>query len=70
MLRDDTLKLMDRLKLRGMASVYDEVLATGRKARLIPEKIILELLNAEAAERHLRSIRWATKADEFCGRKR
>lgn len=58
MLRDDTLTLMDRLKLRGMSSVYDEVLATGRKARVIPEKIILELLNAEAAERHLRSIRY------------
>jgi len=58
MLRDDTLKLMGSLKLRGMASVYDEVMATGRKAHVIPEKIIIELLNAEAAERHLRSIRY------------
>jgi DNA replication protein DnaC len=58
MLRDDALELMNTLKLRGMASVYDEVMVTGRKARVIPEKIIIELLKAEAAERHLRSIRY------------
>lgn len=58
MLRDNALELMNTLKLRGMASVYDEVMVTGRKARVIPEKIIIELLKAEAAERHLRSIRY------------
>jgi DNA replication protein DnaC len=58
MLRDDALELMNTLKLRGMASVYDEVMVTGRKARVLPEKIIIELLKAEAAERHLRSIRY------------
>ncbi len=58
MLRDETLELMNTLKLRGMAAVYDEVMVTGRKARVIPEKIIIELLKAEAAERHLRSIRY------------
>jgi DNA replication protein DnaC len=58
MMRDNALELMNRLKLRGMASVYDEVMATGRKARVIPEKIVIELLKAEAAERHLRSIRY------------
>lgn len=58
MLRDDALNLMSTLKLRGMSSVYDEVMTTGRKARMIPEKVIIELLKAEAAERHLRSIRY------------
>ena len=56
MLRVNALDLMSKLKLRGMASVYDEVMVTGRKGRVIPEKIIIELLKAEAAERHLRSI--------------
>ncbi len=58
MLRNDILELMEKLKLRGMQSVYDEVLSNGRKSRSTPEKIILEMLKAEAAERHTRSIRY------------
>lgn len=58
MLRNEILSLMGTLKLRGMQEVYDEVLASGRKQRAIPEKIILELLKAETAERGLRSIRY------------
>ncbi|MEW5938011.1 MAG: ATP-binding protein, partial [Candidatus Thermoplasmatota archaeon] len=58
MLRSDVLALMEALKLRGMQEVYDEVLATGRKQRAIPEKVIFELLKAEMAERRFRSIRY------------
>ena len=58
MLRNDILELMRKLKLRGMQSVYDEVLSNGRKNKSTPEKIILEMLKAEAAERHIRSIRY------------
>ena len=58
MLRNEVLALMEALKLRGMQEVYDEVLASGRKQRAIPEKVILELLKAETAERRLRSIRY------------
>jgi len=58
MLRNDILELMERLKLRGMHSVYDEVLSNGRKGKSTPEKIILDLLKAEAAERYIRSIRY------------
>jgi len=58
MLRNDILEVMDRLKLRGMQSVFDELIGNGRKARWTHEKTILELLKAEAAERHLRSIRY------------
>lgn len=58
MLRNEVLTLMEALKLRGMQEVYDEVLASGRKQRAIPEKVVLELLKAEAAERRLRSIRY------------
>ena len=41
MLRNEALALMEALKLRGMQEVYDEVLASGRKQRMIPEKMIL-----------------------------
>jgi DNA replication protein DnaC len=58
MLRNEVLELMEALKLRGMREVYDELLVNGRKQRAIPEKLILELLKAEAAERRLRSIRY------------
>lgn len=58
MLRNDILQLMDILKLSGMHAVLDEVLTDGRKRHSAVEKILLELLQAEAAERHLRSIRY------------
>ena len=58
MVRNEVLSMMEGLKLRGMRSVYDEVIVSGRKQRTIPEKLILQLLQAEAAERRLRSIRY------------
>ena len=58
MLRNDILQTLEALKLRGMHAVYDEVLTSGRKQRSTAEKILFELLKAEAAERHLRSIRY------------
>jgi DNA replication protein DnaC len=65
MLRNDVLEMMDGLKLRGMLEVYDEVLTSGRKRRLTPEKVILELLKAEAAERKARSIRYRMGQAKF-----
>jgi DNA replication protein DnaC len=58
MLRNEILQLMETLKLRGMHTVFDEVLTDGRKRRSALEKILMELLQAEAAERHKRSIRY------------
>jgi hypothetical protein len=58
MLRNEVIALMENLKLKGMQEVYDEVVSSGRRQRAIPEKVILELLKAEAAERRLRSIRY------------
>lgn len=58
MLRNDVVQMMDGLKLRGMLAVYDEVLTNGSKKRLTPERVVLELLKAEAAERKTRSIRY------------
>ncbi len=65
MLRNEVLDMMAKLKLRGMHDVFDEVLAKGRKARWATEKIIMELLKAEAAERHLRSIRYRMGQAKF-----
>lgn len=65
MLRMDNLKLMESLKLRGMSSVYDEVISNSRKEKATPEKVILELLKVESAERHLRSIRYRMSQAKF-----
>lgn len=65
MLRNDILELMEQLKLRGMQSVYDEVISNGRKSKSTPEKLILEMLKAEAAERYTRSIRYRMTQARF-----
>jgi DNA replication protein DnaC len=56
MLRDDILALMAQLKLTGMVDAYDEAVSLGLKKRATPEKILHELLLAEAAHRQARSI--------------
>jgi DNA replication protein DnaC len=58
MLRNEILQMMETLKLRGMHAIFDEVLNDGRKRRSAVEKILLELLQSEAAERHMRSIHY------------
>lgn len=58
MLRDKLLEAMENLKLYGMKSVFDEVMAAGIKQRRTPEKILLDLLDAELTERTARSIRY------------
>ncbi len=58
MLREQLLEMLKELKLHGMKSVLDEVLVAGTRQRAIPEKVLLELLKAELAERQARSIRY------------
>jgi DNA replication protein DnaC len=58
MLRDKLLDAMEKLKLHGMKGVLDEVLAAGIKQRRTPDKIILDLLEAELGERTARGIRY------------
>ncbi len=58
MLRDKLLDMMGRMKLHGMKAALDEVLAAGIKQRRTPEKILLDLLEAEQGERIARSIRY------------
>jgi DNA replication protein DnaC len=58
MLRDKLLDMMGRMKLHGMKGALDEVLAAGIKQRRTPEKILLDLLEAELGERTARGIRY------------
>ena len=57
-LREQICTAMNALSLYGMRGVIDEVLATGTKQRSTPEKILLDLLQAELAERKTKSIRY------------
>ena len=65
MLRDQIFESLDTLKLHGMKSVLDEVLATGTRQRATPEKVLLELLRAEQTEREVRSIRYRLGQAKF-----
>lgn len=65
MLRDQLLQTLKELKLHGMRSVLDEVLVNGTRQKAIPEKILLELLQAEQAERKMRSIRYRMGQAKF-----
>jgi DNA replication protein DnaC len=65
MLRERIVKAMGALSLYGMKSVIDEVLATGIKHRATPEKILLDLLEAELAERQAKSIRYRMGLAKF-----
>jgi DNA replication protein DnaC len=56
--RTEILDLMGTLKLFGMRSAYDEVMATGIKRQHEPPRIVGDLLNAEIAEKQARSIKY------------
>ena len=56
---------MGALRLHGMKGSLDEVLASGIKQKKTSEKILLELLSAELAERRVRSIRYRMGLAKF-----
>jgi DNA replication protein DnaC len=56
--RTQILDLMGTLKLYGMRSVYDEVMAAGIKRQHEPPRIVGDLLQSEIAEKQARSIRY------------
>jgi DNA replication protein DnaC len=58
MLREKILDVLDELKFDGMKAAYDEITASGQKHGYTPEKIVLSLLEAEAAERAGRNLRY------------
>jgi DNA replication protein DnaC len=65
MLRERIVKAMGALHLYGMRGIIDEVLATGIKQRSTPDKILLELLEAELAERKAKSIKYQMGLAKF-----
>jgi DNA replication protein DnaC len=65
LLREKLLTAMDKLGLYGMKATFDELIATGIKQRATPEKILLDLLTAELAERRIRSIRYRMSQAKF-----
>jgi DNA replication protein DnaC len=65
MLRDKLMTAMEQLHLQGMQSVFDEVLAVGLKQRHTTERLLLDLLEAELAERMTRSIRYRLGLAKF-----
>ena len=56
--RTQILELMGSLKLYGMRSAYDEVMAGGIKRQHEPPRIVGDLLQSEIAEKQARSIRY------------
>ena len=56
--RTQILDLMGALKLYGMRSAYDEVMASGIKRQHEPPRIVGDLLQSEVAEKQARSIRY------------
>jgi len=56
--RTGILDLMSTLKLFGMRSAYDEVMATGIKRQHEPPRIVGDLLQAEISEKQARSIKY------------
>ena len=64
-LRDRLMEAMGTLGLYGMKATFDEVLAAGIKSRATPEKILLDLLETELAERKVRSIRYRMNLAKF-----
>ena len=56
--RTQILDLMSSLKLYGMRSAYDEVMASGIKRQHEPPRIVGDLLQSEIAEKQARSIRY------------
>lgn len=64
-LRNRLIDAMAALGLYGMKATFDEILAAGIKARATPEKILCDLLEAEMAERKVRSIRYRMGLAKF-----
>lgn len=56
--RTQILDLMGTLKLYGMRSAYDEVMAAGINRQHEPPRIVGDLLQSEIAEKQARSIRY------------
>ena len=64
-LRDRLMEAIGSLGLYGMKATFDEILAAGIRSRATPDKILCDLLEAEMAERKVRSIRYRMSLAKF-----
>jgi DNA replication protein DnaC len=64
-LRNRLMEAIGTLGLYGMKATFDEILASGIKSRATPDKILCDLLEAELAERQVRSIRYRMSLAKF-----
>ncbi len=64
-LHDRLMEAIGTLGLYGIKATLDETLAAGIKSRARPEKILCDLLEAELAERQVRSIRYRMGLAKF-----
>ena len=64
-LRDRLMEAIGTLGLYGMKATFDEILASGIRSRATPDKIVCDLLEAELAERQVRSIRYRMGLAKF-----
>lgn len=56
--RSQIFDMMSTLKLYGMRSAYDEIMASGIKRQHEPPRIVGDLLQSEIAEKQARSIKY------------
>lgn len=56
--RSEVIDAMKQLRLYGMRTAYDEIIATAVKRQHEPQQIIGDLLNAEISEKKARSIKY------------
>lgn len=64
-LRERLMEAIGSLGLYGMKATFDEILAAGINTRATPDKILCDLLEAEMAERQVRSIRYRMGLAKF-----
>ncbi|WP_281256525.1 IS21-like element helper ATPase IstB [Novosphingobium guangzhouense] len=63
--RHEIIGLMAELKLAGMRHAYDEVIADALKRRHPVQHVVGDLLKAEVAEKHARSIKYQMAASKL-----
>ena len=56
--RSEILTAMGQLKLFGMRAAFDEIVTTAIKRSHEPQRVVGDLLTAEIAEKHARSIKY------------
>jgi DNA replication protein DnaC len=65
MLRESILNLLKELNFEGMKAAYDEIFAVGQRHGDTPERLVMNLLEAEVTERAGRNLRYRLGVAKF-----